>query len=292
VSIELSATQIDNLMQGIKIPPQPQILIDLQHAQLDPDCTVETIASIVGRDAGLSGSVLKTVNSPLFGLSHQLTSIKQAVTRLGTRSVMSISQAFVLRCALSDDENAALGLFWDNANDVAQCCTLIANQIGYRNPEEAYCLGLFHNCAVPALLMRHSNYLDVVRQSYDLAASPTRRIIETENDTLHTNHAVVGYFIARAWNMPTYFCEAISEHHNTAQIFSSADHTDPHKKQLLAILKIAEHLCGTHRVLGKQDTDWEWDSCSTEVLLYAGLTDYDLENIAAQMVDMGMMTTH
>ena len=288
MSLELSPAQIDDLMHGIKIPPQPQILLDLQRAQQDPDCTVETIASIVGRDAGLAGSVLKTVNSPLFGLSQQLTSIKQAVTRLGTRSVTSIAQAFSLRCALSDSDNAALETFWDNANDVAQCCTLVANQIGYGNPEEAYCLGLFHNCAVPALLMRFPNYLDILRDAYAQAENTGKRVIDAENELLNTNHAVVGYFIARAWNMPSYFCEVISEHHNAAQIFNADDRSEKHKKLLLAVLKIAEHLCQTHSMIGRQTTDWEWEHNASEIMLYAGLSDYDLENIRAQMQDMGM----
>ncbi len=292
MSLELSSAQIDSLMHGIKIPPQPQILIDLQHAQQDPDCTVETVAGIVGRDAGLSGSVLKTVNSPLFGLSHQLTSIKQAVTRLGTRSVMSIAQAFSLRCALSEADNAALELFWDNANDVAQCCTLVANQIGYGNPEEAYCLGLFHNCAVPALLLRFPDYLDVVRSAYAQVEQADRRVIDAENDLLNTNHAVVGYFIARAWNMPAYFCEAISEHHNVAQIFHPDDHSDRHKKMLIAVLKIAEHLCATCSVLGGHERDWEWEHNAAEILLYVDLSEYDLENLRAQMHDMGMGVRH
>ena len=61
---ELTDDQIKHILQGIKIPPQPQILVDLQMEQVMPDPDLRQIARLISQDVGLSGTMLKFVNSP------------------------------------------------------------------------------------------------------------------------------------------------------------------------------------------------------------------------------------
>ena len=75
-----SPVSIDEPLRGIIIPPQPKIINDLLTAQANPNCEAEDIAVIVEQDIGLAGSILKTVNSPYFGLKNTISNIKQAVT--------------------------------------------------------------------------------------------------------------------------------------------------------------------------------------------------------------------
>ncbi len=84
---DLTQEQIQKVLQGIAIPPQPQIMVDLQMEQMSPDCSISAIADLIGQDIGLAGSILKTVNSPFYGLSNKITSINQAVNLLGVKSV-------------------------------------------------------------------------------------------------------------------------------------------------------------------------------------------------------------
>jgi HD-like signal output (HDOD) protein len=48
---------------------------------------------------------------------------------------------------------------------------------------------------------------------------------------------------------------------------------------MLAVLKMAEHVCESHRVLGNEPADHEWNSIGPLVLDYVGLSDYDFENL-------------
>ena len=117
-------------------------------------------------------------------------------------------------------------------------------------------------------------------------ASSERRVVDTENRLLNTNHAVVGYFTAKSWNLPLHLCEAIASHHNVLAIFRD-ESGDAQLKTLLAILKMAEHICESHRVLGNQTEDHEWDSIEQLVLEYVGLSGYDFENLRESIRDMG-----
>ncbi len=284
MSADLTPEQIQHIMQGIAIPPQPQVMVDLQMEQLSPNCSVASIAKLISQDVGLSGSILKTVNSPLFKQHNQITSITQAVNILGVNSVVNLVNALSIKGALSDDDIIALGRFWDCAMDVAMVAAVIAKQIGFTTPDEAYTLGLFHDCGVALLMGRLKDYADLLKEAY---ARPDARVTATENALLNTNHAVVGYYVGKSWNLPRYLCEAIHEHHRVDKTFAD-DSADPRKKTLLAILKMSEHICGTHRILGDHDTDYEWLRLKDTILIYVGMTEYDFEALIAHIDEQGI----
>lgn len=283
--VDLTEDQIKNLLQGISIPPQPQIMVDLQMEQFNPNCSVERVAQLISQDVGLAGSILKTVNSSFFGLTNRIASINQAISLLGINSVVNIVNALSIRGSLSDEAIVALGRFWDSAMDIAMTCATIAKQIGYHAPDEAYTLGLFHNCGIPLLMQRFDNYSDVMATAY---GEPDTYIIDSENKLLSTNHAVVGYYVGKSWNLPLYMCEAISEHHRADFIFADQDYPDTNKKNLLAILKMAEHICGNYRLLGNQSEDFEWQRMEAKLLEYVGFSTYDFQNLKETIDEMGL----
>ncbi|MCP9337388.1 HDOD domain-containing protein [Pseudomonas xanthomarina] len=257
------------------MPPQPQIMVDLQMEQVMPDPDLRAIARLISQDPGLSGALLKTVNSPFFGLANRIASIQQAVNLLGCRSVINLINAQSIRGELTDAAIVTLNRFWDSAQDVASTCLALAKRIGHPAPDEAYTLGLFHNCGIPLMLTRFPGYMTVLEEAYASVDAVTR-VTDIENRVLNTNHAVVGYFVARSWKLPQHLCEAIANHHNALALFND-EWSDPQVKTLLAILKMAEHICACHRVLGDQPEDHEWDAVAQLVLEYVGLSEYDFE---------------
>jgi HD-like signal output (HDOD) protein len=282
---ELTQEQIDKILQGIRVPPQPQILVDLQMEQITPHPDIGRIAALIAKDVGLAGTMLKFVNSPFYGLANKISSIEQAVSLLGINTVVNILNGLAIKGEMSDENIVALTRFWDTANDIAMVCATVAKKVGYRTPDEAYTLGLFHNAGIPLMMKRFSNYLEVTQEAY---SAQLERVIDLENERFNTNHCVVGYYIAKSWNLPEYICLAIAEHHNTSRIFSAKDHRNQQQKTLLAILKLAEHICGNYRIFGNADTDLEWDNNETEILEHLGLTSYDIDDLKENFQLMGV----
>jgi HD-like signal output (HDOD) protein len=283
---ELSAEYIQKVLQGISVPPQPQIMVDLQMEQIMPCPDLKVIAKLISQDPGLSGALLKVVNSPFFGLTNRIASIQQAVNLLGCNTVINLINAQSIRGELSDETIVTLNRFWDTAQDVAMACLSLAKRIGYQAADEAYTLGLFHNCGIPLMIKRFPHYMEVLEEAY-ASASEEHRIVDTENRLLNTNHAVVGYYVAKSWNLPLYLCEAIASHHNALAIFRD-EAGDAQLKTLLAILKMAEHICDSHKVLGGQAEDREWQCIEQLVLEYVGLSEYDFENLRESIRDLNM----
>lgn len=286
MSNELSAEQIEQALQGISVPPQPQILVDLQMEQYMPDPDLAAIARLISQDPGLSGALLKIINSAHYGLAHRIASIKRAVDMLGSRSVINLINAQSIKGEMSDETIVTLNRFWDTAQDVANTCATLAKRIGAQAADEVYALGLFHDCGVPLMLKRFPEYMGVLEQAYAHAGAG-KRVVDTENEHFNTNHAVVGYYTARSWRLPEHLCDAIANHHNALAIFSDESSSQASLKNLLSILKMAEHICASYRVIGNQAVDHEWQAIAPLVLDYVGLSEYDFDNLTETVRELG-----
>lgn len=279
--------QLKDVLQGITVPPQPQILVDIHMEQAMPNSDISRISDLISRDVGLAGTVLKVVNSDIYGLKNKITSINQAVRLLGLNSIVNIVNGLSIKSEMRDETVVALTGFWDTAMDIAITASALAKQIGFQAPDVAYSLGLFHNCGVPLLYRHFSHYQSIIELSY---SNREERIIDTENRELHSNHAVLGYYVARSWRLPTEMCEVIAEHHNVDAIFCGnlKDNYDPYKKTLLSILKMAEHICFTYKILGNQLIDFEWERIKSALLEYVGFSDLDFEDIEESFATLGV----
>ena len=285
MAVELSTEQIQQALLGISVPPQPQIMVDLQMEQYMPEPDLGAIARLISHDPGLSGALLKIVNSPYFGLTNRIVSIRQAVNLLGCNTVINLINAQSIKGEMSDETIVTLNRFWDSAQDVAMTCLTLAKRIGYQPSDEAYALGLFHNCGIPLMLKRFPDYMGVLEQAYGNASAQVR-VVDSENDRLDTNHAVVGYYVAKSWNLPRHICDAIAQHHNVQGVFSEDSSRDSKLKTLLAILKMAEHICGCYRTLGQQAEDHEWSGIQTTILEYVGFSEYDFDILKETIRDL------
>ncbi len=287
MSIELDNEQIEQILKGITIPPQPQILVDLQMEQFQPQPDINRIAKLIAQDVGLAGTMLKIVNSAAYGLVNRITSVQQATVLLGINSVVNIINGISIRGELSDEDIVEMNNFWDASFDIAVVSQHIARQIGLSSPESAYTLGLFNNTGIVLMHQRFKNYHDVLIQAY---SGDYERVIDIENQLLRTNHAVIGYYVARSWNLPKTICSAIANHHNIVDVFSNESVIDAPQKNLLCVLKIAEYLCGHGKKLGKTDIDIEWERIKYLIYEHTGLGPYDLDSMSDQFSEMGIMS--
>lgn len=286
----MSQEQVDAILRGATIPSPPQVIVDLQMEMAMPDPDLNAMATLISGDAGLAGGVLKTINAGIYGGGGEITSISKAVMMLGMNTLMRIINTLSLRNEMMNMEDipdrlfAAMNGFWDSASDVAHTSVLIAQRLSFSRPDHAYALGLFHNVGIPLLMLKYDNYAEVMRESYE---KPSPRIVDTENRLMDTNHAVVGFFVARAWRLPTHLCNLISQHHNV-EIFQDPGIPDSEDKTLLAILKMAEHVSGLYRCIGGQPNNLEWNQAGKSILEYLGLSSVDFDDIISQAHDSGL----
>jgi HD-like signal output (HDOD) protein len=272
---ELDLEQAKALVGNIDIPVRPVVLQKIMELQERDDFDIGEIAKAISSDVSLSAGVLKTVNSPLYGLKNKISSILQAVSLLGLNNVMNLVISISLRLEVRGNFNKAVERFWDTANDVALISAGLAKTLSNTTPDEAYTLGLFHDCGLPLLMLKDDGYLNVLKQansSYD------KVFTAVEDEAMSTNHAVVGFYVAKSWRIPQRIRLGILNHHEP-DMLSSDDHE---LNNLIANLKMAEAMSHAARRVNDHP---EWERIQDDVLGYLSMSEFEFDELKEEMIE-------
>jgi HD-like signal output (HDOD) protein len=219
---ELSPEGIGALLNGVTIPPRPSLLLSLD-AELKSDSpNPKVVDALITKDVGVSAAMLRTLNSPLFGLSRKVGSVLQAVQLLGMRNVRNVVTGLMLRNAAGG--GASLERFWDSAEKVASINAHICSLLPRVPREECYTFGLFRDSGIPMLMQRFPDYRETLR----IAAVDPRPMTKVEEERHGTSHAAVGHVIGRVWGLSDTVRAAILHHHGKAL----AAHTHAARRQV------------------------------------------------------------
>ena len=265
----------EKILASIQIPPRPGILTDLmrERNKIDPD--MRKVSAMVARDVVLAAAMLKTVNSPFFGLRRKIDSIEQAVMTLGTDNVFNILSGLVLR-NMSGNNSAQLARFWDNAENTAYIAALLAKRVPGIPYNIAYTIGLFHDCGIPMMMTRFPDYKDTLKLAH---SGDGKSITETEDDRHSTNHATIGYLLSKNWNLSETVSLTILHHHNL-DIFLSGESLPEEVCGLIAVIQIAEAISDMMHM--REDSSWV--SNSPMLLSYVGRSKQEMDDICEEVM--------
>ena len=261
------------LVTGLAIPPRPRVLGDLfaEMSRDEPD--LPRAAALIAADPALAGAMVKAVNSPAFGLSRKVGSVSQALSLLGLRNVANIAMSLAIRHAIKGEAGGSLERFWDTAERVALVSARLARLFRGLPADEAYTIGLFHDCGIPLLMRRFPDYGRTLAEANATAGAT---FTDVEDRALRTNHAVVGYFLARSWDLPADLCGAILRHHDPGLYGEAAGRSARRLQDLVGVVHLAEHV---HHRAARDGFDLEWDKFEGPVLRHFGLHEEDLADI-------------
>jgi HD-like signal output (HDOD) protein len=233
--------------KGIKIPPQPKVLLDLRNMLAKDDYDVRSLARVISSDPGISAMLFKVARSPLFGRGKKFTALDQVIQVVGVKQTFNLVQAMALSAAVSDGTRKAFEVFWTRSQEIAQLAALIAaDRVSVCNvfPDQAYMAGIFHECGVPVLMQRFPDYCKSVK----LESSCCWPNLSEEDVRYQVDHTSIGYLVAKHWNLPDFVCAAIQYHHEMPRDELGATCT------LVAILQLAIHFY--HRIGNTEDRLW------------------------------------
>lgn len=260
---EFSLEEAQKAVKGINIPPQPKLLMEIntELQKLNPDAN--RVADRIAKDVGLSASVLKVINSPFFGLRSKVSSIPTAVHLLGMNNVKCIITGMMLKTALGGDDAMMLERFWDSSEKIARISTHLASILPKVPRDETYTFGLFRECGIPLLMQRFPDYKETLK----IAGGQNEPMPVIEDQRHGTNHAVVGYMVAKTWGLPDMMSEAILRHHDY-DIFSDSDNSAALVRTLVSINFLAEYL--NDEILRMRDSP-AWCAVGGAVLEHLGI---------------------
>lgn len=220
VSTVGKSVDLERILSGAQLPALPQSAIKVLELSRNPDNGPPEFAVAIEADPGLTGQVLRFVNSSYFGFSQEISSIKHAVSLVGIRTIKNFalwSAVFSLmpnpKCGPFDLKN----LWCDSVRRGLFARAMVRIQ-GVREAEDAFAAALLQDMAVP-LLAKHLP-VEYTRLLEDRTASQ-RRLSELEQDRFGWNHAQAAARMARGWKLPVEFAELIEGHVSLAPLTSS-----------------------------------------------------------------------
>jgi len=275
---ELDETKTVQLLKGIDIPPRPQVLQIVMAEQQKKDPDLRKISVAVEKDAGMSAAMLRAANSPAFGLRKKVTSISSAVMLLGLNNSTSLITGLSLRVAMTPKSSQAkLNRFWNTAADIAVICSILAQRFKIMAADQAYIIGLFHDCGIPLMMQRFSNYAEKLAQS---APDAQELLVNLEEQHFNTNHALVGYLVARSWYLPEEIRLVILNHHDEELLLKPDG--DLLVRQV-AMLTLACHLCYSDHW---ESEDTFWLRVGKNVMQFFDLSDEGLKDLDSDIKDI------
>lgn len=261
---DVDAGRIKRLLEGgVKIPAQPRVLGELRKLMMRKEQDVRALARTINHDPGLTAMLFKVVGNVAYRNYQPFESVEQILQAVGIDQTFNLVQAIALTSSGDLKRNRGFyEAFWARSQAIGQLAMLVADErIAVCNifPDQAFLVGVFHECGVPLLMQRFPTYgaemqLGTPGQWIDLAE---------EDAKFNADHCVVGYLVARHWHLPEFICEAIRYHHTVNEL----DGLDA--RSMVAILQLAIDIY--HR--DQRILNPEWDHIKADVLLELGLSD-------------------
>ena len=277
--ISITQDVIDHVSEGFSIPSMPDILIEVQKICADPDGDIADLAHVITTEIGLSSAILKTINSPLYGMNRAISDIGQAVMLLGMGSVSTLISGILIKQSFQGEAAIRFERLWDNASLVAETMVYIGQNIEDKiPPENLYTAGLFHDCGIAAMSMKFtSTYLETLLLANE---DHSKTLVEYESEHHQSNHAVVGYFIASGWKLPKDICQVILNHHEGDFLIHNKSHME---NLVYATLKIADNMVSS---LKRRQNTQGWNEVREACYIELGINEDIYQDLSENLEEI------
>ena len=186
----------------------PTVAMEVIRAADDPSTEVAELEKIVGRDPGVTARLFKLANTAFFARGGKISTIGDAVKRLGFRTIKSLvvaaSAGQLLARPLQRYAYSEHGL-WQHSLGLAMASRQLARRLKLSAvvQDELFLDGLLHDIG--------KLVLDPLLSEVDGGTG----FLTTEMETaiIGLDHTMVGCRIAEKWNLPEHVAAVITNHH-------------------------------------------------------------------------------
>lgn len=211
-----SCEQLRRQVEDIReVGTLPHVMVRILDVIGDENASAKDLSDEIAADPGLTGKILKIVNSAFYGFYREIALISDAVVVLGFEEIQRISLAISVvgmlgRKGGGNDERVR---FWNHCFHTAAIAELLERELG-RGGKGAFTAGLLHDVG-RAVLDQH--FPELFQTLLATERRERQLPIVVEQNLLGTTHAEIGYWLAERWHLPPVLAEAIRFHHVPAE---------------------------------------------------------------------------
>lgn len=263
------------VLTGLKsLPAAPAVLARVLMIMDDPNAGSSDLVEAIELDPGVTANLLRMVNSPVYGGSRSLSTLEEAVHRVGMRTIIQLVTMRASEPLLGgahEGYGLAPGDLWRHSVSSALGARLLAQRVRHPKVALAFTGGLLHDIGKIALDVFLKHRYQSVRQKVEAGAT----FQEAEREVLGIEHAELGARIADSWEFPESLVQMIRHHHNPEEATECED--------LVAIVHLADALSHWLGVgLGRPGLAFRFDSAAVRRF---SLKPEDLDRILIELVE-------
>ncbi|HXZ11386.1 MAG TPA: response regulator [Candidatus Sulfotelmatobacter sp.] len=198
------------------LPVLPRTYLALRQELADPECAIKKIVRLVEQDVAISAKVLQLVNSALFGLPREISTVQTAVSFLGIEMLQSmVLSAGVFH--LFEAADSVPGFSFEALYEHSQLVAKIAGRFSlppYLH-NIAIVAGLLHDVGKLLLATRSSRHFSRAVMG---AREENRPLFDVEAELMGVSHAEIGAYLLGIWGLPSPVVEAVAHHHHPGRV--------------------------------------------------------------------------
>jgi putative nucleotidyltransferase with HDIG domain len=191
------------------LPTLPAVVGELLLTIDRDDVDIKTLADKISSDQALAAKTLRLSNSSFYGMPRKITTIGQAISILGFKSVRTLVTAAGITGSFSAPESFDLESFWKHALATAALAKATAHR-RHVSEEHAFLCGLLHDIGILVMAAgfpQHYAAVAAYRAEHD------SYVHEAERAVLSMDHGLIGRALAEHWKFPALIQNVISDHH-------------------------------------------------------------------------------
>ena len=254
-STSTPAIDLKKILAGAQLPALPQSAIRLLELSQDPANGPVEFAAPIESDPGLTGQVLRFVNSSYFGFSREISTVKMAIVLVGVRTIKNFALWSAVFSLMPNPKCGPFDLksLWQDSLRRALFARSMAKQLGMKDAEEPFAAALLQDMAVPLLA---KEVPEVYVKLLEARQGGKVRLSLLEEKQFGCTHAEAAGIMARQWNLPDQFAVLVENH---AMIERLAAAPEPDRARLAVALS----------ALLPSAVDPSWPECSRLEEYYA-----------------------
>ncbi len=214
-----ASLRIESLLAGAQLPALPQSAIRLLQLSQDPENGPAEFAVPIESDPGLTGQVLKFVNSSYFGFAREISSIKLAITLVGIRTIKNFALWSAVFSLMPNPKCGPFDLksLWQDSLRRGLFARALGRILGQVDSEDLFAAALLQDMAVPLLAKELPEEYDKLFQG---RRGGQTRLSDLERERFGWTHAEAASILARRWSLPEEFADLIEYHTAFEQLLS------------------------------------------------------------------------
>lgn len=189
------------ILKDSQVASLPTIFYEVMEAVDDPDSTFADISALISHDVGLSGRLLKIVNSPFYGFPQKIETISHAMNIVGTEQLcqMVLATKVMSQFYGIPEDLITMDSFWSHSIATGLASQGIAKILEEPNRERIYVAGMIHE--IGSLLL-YKHFAVQSREALSRCNEWGQNLVDAEWDLFGFDHTDVGRALAVEWKLP------------------------------------------------------------------------------------------